>query len=250
MDKAKVKFKSPLTPNIDHTEKGSGPYRSGIAGDYKITAKDAQFTEVRADTVVHAKVGAVNADALQQAKSDGNLELTGATSEHPDGLWGTQGTLEAFYELAKNFHDAQDKHNKALKSGTPSFPEWTPIVKVGLNDIALEDGGIFDLGKNWQGSHFTHSKGQGGDFNRFKQYESQTGIDCDGGAVNLQIWYLQTLIELGKSKGHKWDCTDLGADSLLYNFSTENCRAGDIPTGKHSGPLIYVPPKLHLHVED
>ena len=246
--KAKVKFKSPLTPNVDQTAKG-GPYRSGIAGDYKITAKDWQFTEVSADTVVHAKVGAVSANALQRANSNDNLELTGATDAHPDGLWGMHTTLDKFEQLAKSFHDAQVKHNNALKTGTPSFQEWIPIKKLSLNDIALMDGGIFDLGQNWQGGHFTHSKGQGGDFNRFTEDEDKTAIDCDGSTANLQIWYLQTLVELGKNYG-KWDCTDLGEDSLLYNFSSEDCKAGNIPTGKHSGYFIYIPPKLHLHVDD
>jgi hypothetical protein len=266
----KVTFKPPLTGSIDHTQKdGSGPYKSGIAGTYWITARDVQIAAAPVSTMILAKIkgcdspGADPRNCLKLAEFNKVLTGVGATSEHPENFYGTPGTLKAFTELAEKFRAAQDKHNEALKSATPSFDEWKP-VKLSLNDIALRDGGIFDLGKNWGPSHYTHSKGQGGDFNRFTEFASKTGIDSDGSTVNLQIWYLQTLIELGKSKDHKWDCTDLGGSTSF--FSGYNCNNGQIPPiggaveqfqiqlGFHSCCLVgnfgYIPPLLHLHVED
>ena len=272
---AKVKFKSPLTGSVDHTEKGSGPYMSGIAGDYKITANDAQFTEVRADTTVHAKV----TPKLEPATFNTHLTGTGASPAHPDGHYGTHGTVTAFSSLAESFYNRQKDHNTALaackaalKGTWAGLSEW-PIVPLSVNDIALQDGGIFDLDKDWQPSHYTHSKGQGGDFDRFGASDPKTWedpdilrVDCDAKcicqpAVTI-IWYMQVLIELGKVYG-KWDCSDLGTSGYYPVFNPDACKTGEIPTGKFAAPLVmapkqgppgpaalYFPPKLHLHVED
>jgi hypothetical protein len=289
---AKVKFKSPLTGSVDNTKKGSGPYMSGIAGDYEITAKDAYLTEVRAGTTVHVKIKSCDEDAgdgkcLKQATFNTNLEkLRSNTSAHPEGSYLTPGTQTAFSSLADRFHKYQADHKTALAAckdalkGTPASQLVWPIVSLSVNDIALPDGGIFDLDKDWQPGHYTHSKGQGGDFNRFGASLPQTWengnivqVDCDA-KCNCQpavtiIWYMQTLIELGKIYG-KWDCSDLGAPSNSQTwrghypvFSPDKCAAGEIPTGKSvispvippfQGPPslvdLYFPPLLHLHVED
>jgi len=252
---AKVKFKSPLTGSVDYTTKGAGPYKIGIAGDYKITAKDAQFTEVRADTEIQAKV-----KDLKPATFDSNLEeLRGGTSAHPDGSFGTEGTLEKFTELAKAFHDYQILHNIALTGEYCKKKEW-PVVPASTNDIALPEGGIFDWNTTktpWRPSHQTHNKGGGGDFNRFGDYANKTRIECGGTTANLQVWYMQVFIELGKTKG-KWDCSDLGASGGYPMFSPDACEVGEIPTGEIRTPFVgpegpavlYFPPRLHLHVED
>jgi hypothetical protein len=129
-----------------------------------------------------------------------------------------------------------------------------------LNDIALPDGGIFDLMQEkpaWGPGHFTHSKGGGGDFNRFTDSMLKTGIECGGTTANLQVWYTQVMVELGKIYG-AWDCTDLGASKGPF-ITGPGCNDGDIPTGygfysmppTFAGPpQFYFPPLLHLHVED
>ncbi|MGC1650364.1 MAG: hypothetical protein WA741_31460 [Candidatus Sulfotelmatobacter sp.] len=252
--KAKVKFKSPLTGIVDHPRNGSGNYMSGIAGTYRITATDVQTTAEPASTEILVKVR-----DLERAKFGTKLTGTGATSEHPDNFYGRGATLSKFKEFAEKFYDYQDKHNKALTGQYCSKKTWD-IAKLSLNDIALKDGGIFDLMEKhpaWGPPHYTHSIGGGGDFNRFTDSGLKTGIECGGTTANLQIWYLQVMVELGKDYG-KWDCKDLGASSGTF-ITEQGCQDGDIPTGEGfysippgfaGPPAAYVPPLLHLHVED
>jgi hypothetical protein len=253
---AKVKFKSPLTGSVDHTKIGSGPYMIGIAGTYWISARDVQITTAPATTMILAKV-----KDLEQVKSGEKITVAGATSEHPEDFYGTKETLGKFTKLADKFREYQDKHNVALTGEYCKKKAWLPVVPVSMNDIALPDGGIFDLGKNWQPSHYTHSKGGGGDFNRFGD-SNKTRTECGGTTANLQVWYMQVLVELGKDYG-KWDCSDLGASGGYPMFSPDACAVGEIPTGESTTPLVmpgfqgpgaptflYFPPLLHLHVED
>ena len=116
---------------------------------------------------------------------------------------------------------------------------------MSLNDIALPDGGIFDLDSGWQPGHYTHNKGEGGDFNRFTDI-SGTGKDCNSTcictSVNKRTWLLHTLLELGEAYG-KWDCKDLG--------NPPGCATGEPPTSVGYIPAHpQYPHRLHLHVQD
>lgn len=258
---AKVDFKSPLTGSIDWAKYGA--YYSGIAGDYWITAKDAEFTEVRDSTLVLAKV-----DNLQEAPFDDDLVHSDPSSAHPEPFYGTPGTVGAFSQLAKAFHRAQDDHNDELAACGKK--KW-PLEPLSQNDIALPTGGIFDWHQTWSPSHSTHNKGEGGDFNRFgASVESswhKFGTECDGSMPSRLVWDMQILLDLGKDYGH-WDCSDLGASGGYPAFAPDACAKGEIPAvGEyvlplvapgHAGPptsfgrggIIFFPPDLHLHVED
>jgi hypothetical protein len=268
---AKVKFESPLTGSADYAKKkGGGPYLSGIAGSYWITARDLQISAAPVSTMITARV-----KDLQPATFDTNLvEVRGGTSAHPQGSYGTKGTVEAFSKLAERFNLLQILHNATLTGDRCKKLKAWPVAPASTNDIALHDGGIFDWRTTktpWRPSHQTHNKGQGGDFNRFGDYQNSTKTDCGGTAVNLQVWYMQVLVELGKDYG-RWDCADLGASGAdprdfernyrlggnIALFSPTACEAGEIPVGKMipgPGPWAppmwqYFPPRLHLHVED
>jgi len=268
--RAKVKFESPLTGSADYTKKGGAPYLSGIAGNYWITARDLQISAAPVSTMIIARV-----KGLQPATFDTNLvEVRGGTSAHPQGSWGTKGTVEAFSKLAERFNLHQILHNAALTGDRCKKLKAWPVTPASTNDIALPNGGIFDWRTTktpWRPSHQTHNKGQGGDFNRFGDYENSTRTDCGGTAVNLQVWYMQVLVEIGKDYG-QWDCADLGASGAdpqdfernyryggkIALFSPTACAAGEIPVGEMipgPGPWApptwqYFPPRLHLHVED
>lgn len=286
---ATATFKSPLIdpdqPDL-HDAAKIGSYKIGIAGNYRITAKDARLNEVRAHVMVLAAV-----KGLQPADLSGNL-IQGRgdakdTSHHPSGSSGTVTTLQHFTALANEFVAAQTKHNLQLKTcpGGPK-PQWLPLQKLQVNDIALPDGGVFDWhlegsGQHpatpWRPSHQTHNKGEGGDFNRFGAGEDNSGLnlddvgaaDCNGHLAIKQFWYAHTLLDLGTKYGH-WDCTDLQGKSvpaaandpaaIAWNPSLlggqVNLRLHHspgakwyCPQGDFSDPL-YFPPRLHLHVED
>lgn len=252
---AKVKFESPLTGFEDRARYGA--YKIGIAGDYKITAKDVQITEVRADTMVYAKV-----QGLQRATFDSNLTHSDPSSEHPEAFWGTKGTLTAFTKLAEDFNKYQTLHNVALKGCGKTG--W-PLQKLSMNDIALPTGGVFDWHQTWRPSHQTHNKGEGGDINHPWVDYDKKGVECgppsdprrDGDTVHLYDWYMQVLLDLAKKYG-RWDCTDLGGKQ--YDLSSYACAKGEIPEvgevinplppGYAGPPNSYFPPNLHLHVED
>jgi hypothetical protein len=260
----KVKFKSPLTGSIDWAKYGK--YYSGIAGDYKITAKDEQLTEVRASTTIAAEV-----KDLQPATFDSNMVQgrgdTSDSSAHPDGSYGIPATLSAFSNLANDFRKYQDLHNAALVGCGKK--KW-PIEPLSVNDIALPTGGIFDWQISqtpWRPSHQTHNKGEGGDFNRFGAPDpdnwKKMGTDCHGDTTVLLEWYMQVLLDLGRSYG-SWDCADLGASGGYPSFDPAVCAKGEVPEvgtvvtpivapgvyGPPPPPFIYFPPRLHLHVKD
>lgn len=262
---AKVKFESPLT---GEDSARYGTYKIGIAGDYKITAKDAQITEVRAQTIVYAKV-----QGLQRATFDGNLTHSDPSPKHPEAFWGTKGTLSAFTKLAEDFNKYQTLHNVALKGCGKTG--W-PVQKLSMNDIALPTGGVFDWHQTWRPSHQTHNKGEGGDINHPWVDYDKTGVECgppsdprrDGDTVHLYDWYIQVLLDLAKKYGH-WDCADLAGSLRLgptqpvrkiYDLSSYACDKGEIPEvgevinplppGYAGPPNSYFPPDLHLHVED
>jgi hypothetical protein len=236
---------------------------SGIAGDYKITAKDEQLTEVRASTTVVAEV-----KDLQPATFDSNLiegrRDSSDSSPHPDGSWGTPGVVQAFASLAKDFRYYQDEQNALLKEHgkqpwkSVNYPK-RDTEPLSMNDIALPTGGVFDWHQTWRPSHQTHNKGEGGDFNRFGASDrnnwDKLGIEFDGSSVVLLEWYMHVLIGLGKEYG-SWDCTDLGASGEYPLFSPDACAKGEIPVGEmvpgpgpwHPEPWDYFPPLLHLHV--
>jgi hypothetical protein len=254
----KVMFESPLT-GIKQTA-GYGKYEIGIAGDYKVTAKLARYPDTRATVKVLSRV-----ERLQMFQTAPGL--TGDTSNtvaHPQGSYATAGTFEAFKRLALDFQKQQGRHNDALvqcfKPFNPSNPltflvpplpdpRW-PVEPVDLNDIALPKGGIFDLDKDWKPSHFTHNKGEGGDFNRFgagdKLDPKRTRLDCDGSSVPLQWWWAHLLLGLGEKYG-KWDCKDL-------QLAGPNCVGpSPITSGTDKTPAgltNWFPHRLHLHVED
>ncbi len=243
--KIKFKYAAPLTGSVDPA--GYGTYNIGIGGIYKVTAKSIHFPEASSEpAAIESKV-----DGLKDGSGSTAYDLIGQTKVHKVNSYFSPGTLDAFGQLAADFSQTEQDHEQQLQQckkppAPPPAPWFAPPVKVSLNDIALPSGGIFDLDSDWQPSHSTHNKGEGGDFNRF-DWITGTGKDCDAtcactASVNKRAWLLHTLLELGESKG-KWDCTDLG--------NPPGCAQGEPPTsvGYITAHPQY-PHRLHLHVED
>src|SRR5437667_1537262 len=122
------------------------------------------------------------------------------TEAHPDGMYGTTGTLKAFQELAVDFSQYQDRHNRNLQKCNQ--PAWK-TRRVSVNDIALHWGGRFDADKTWRWPHQTHGRGHGGDVNHF--YEDGTVRECDGSSVRLDDWLTHVLLQLGEPMYGCWD---------------------------------------------
>jgi hypothetical protein len=236
----RITYGSPLTGVPDHA--GYGIYNIGIAGTYEIKAKTKDVLAATGQLAVMAKVdGLIGLPATY-------VHCCDTPGVHPVGTYGTPTTLSEFGSLASDFNQSQVDHNVDLQNCQNST--WGDPVPVSFNDIALPDGGIFDLDSDWQPSHFTHNRGEGGDFNRFTQIPwsgtangiPALGPDCNGPPIKRRAWLLHTLLSIGQTYG-KWDCKDLG--------HPPGCDQGDPPTS-----VAYItshpayPPLLHLHVQD
>jgi hypothetical protein len=261
---AKAKFKVPLT-GLDRATYNSKPgyYKSGIAGDYTIFAKDARFPTARDHVTIHAGIiGGTLVNATFGTKTTLQPGRSPDVS-HPAGYYGTTNTLKQFNALAVDFAAHQDAHNAQL--ATCNQLPWT-TRNLQANDIALPTGGVFDLGFNWAPSHQTHNRGEGGDFNRLgagasnKDLDFQDiGTECNGSKYIKQYWLMHLLLNRGNVYG-RWDCTDLsgGAPSESPTGLPQKKEQVNAKLGPYSGSNCiqgtsdpsYFPPNLHLHVDD
>lgn len=249
---AKVKFALPLTGNAQST--GYGSYKIGIAGDYRISARLASYPDAQASAMVMTRD-----PGLQPFEpAPGLTGDSSNTARHPHGSFATAPTYDAFRRLGADFKDQQERHNAALVTchalapgyaGPIPDPTW-PVRTVDMNDIALTSGGIFDLDGTWKPSHYTHNKGEGGDFNRFGAGQDGPNpnfarLDCDGSSVRLQWWWAHLLLGLGEKYG-SWDCKDLGLQAPCAAPAPITDATQPVPAGVNT----WFPHRLHLHVED
>lgn len=191
----------------------------GIAGVYEVKAKSVQFPESIATAPISVEIDGLN-ELL--ASPDAYYEVHGATATHPDGFNGTPGTLGAFQALAKDFSDAQNRHNLLLNQCKNKLTWKTR--KVSYNDIALPTGGLFDWKATWLYPHQTHGRGQGGDVNHF--YETGSVTDCDNNckckSVNFDSWLTHTLFSLAEPKYGHWDQSDLKQSPPMWHLHVED----------------------------
>ena len=78
------------------------------------------------------------------------MALVGMTNTHPINHFGEVGTIAAVNNIANQY--------AANYSGAAGYQV------VGVNDIALPGGGVFDLNSNWNSPHIRHDYGRAVDF--------------------------------------------------------------------------------------
>ncbi|MGO8855581.1 MAG: hypothetical protein ACLQO1_07700 [Steroidobacteraceae bacterium] len=234
----RIKYGSPLTGVPDHAVYGA--YNIGIAGTYKIKAKTTDKFAATGELAIVAKVDGLIALPANYVHCCDN-------SMHPDGTYGTPTILSEFGSLANAFYETQKAHNMELQNCQK--PDWGEPVPVSFNDIALPDGGVFDLDLDWmspKNGHYTHNRGEGGDFNRFTgiSWNGSTayGPDCNGPPIKRRAWLLHTLMSLGENYGY-WDCKDL----VLPPHCNPPTSVGSIKFPTEGSEY---PHRLHLHVQD
>lgn len=253
-----VKF---TPPHAGESGANYGSYESGVGGDYVIKARptNPKFKSSEAKLPIH----------VHPIPKLEVLERTGyyfvccpeEVEPHKANNYGASHTLQQFKALAKAFYDYQTTHNGTLQAC--QIPPWD-YYHVSFNDIALEDGGVFDLASNWKPGHQTHNKGEGGDINRFNDIsDSTTADDCivsptppHKKKIKLRQWLMHNLLELGKGYGH-WDCSDLHAGSPQHLTSAQcsNQENQELPMNTGLGHITnqqgqQIQDTLHLHVDD
>jgi len=104
-------------------------------------------------------------DLVELAGGSG-MVLTGATELHPSNHYATSLFLQKLSDLASSFHD-----------------QFKKVIFV--NDIALEDGGLFDIHGDWHTPHKTHNTGQIVDVNSTSMTKGE------------RVWFRNKCAELG-----------------------------------------------------
>jgi hypothetical protein len=119
-----------------------------------------------------------------------NYALIGTTPEHPLNHYG----ISAFNTGLANL--AADYHNR--------FPA---LDVIGINDMSLVRGGLFDIDANWQPDHMTHRKGRNADiranscFNRPNFIPDDTAVRmawldfCGQNGITCQLKFENTCRE-------------------------------------------------------
>ena len=190
----------------------------GLAGLYKVTATSKKFSDRQDSTMITVELKNLpmlpppqgqNYDICADSVYGCSKEGPWGTGDHPDSEYGTAGTIQAFQNVATDFWNRQGSHNDLLQHCEK--PPW-PQIKVSFNDIALPWGGLFDMNSTWKQPHKTHGRGQGGDFNHFKNNKCKNAngqvipcLSCGGATVNLDTFLWNVLKSTAQPKYGHWD---------------------------------------------
>lgn len=110
---------------------------SQISGEEKITAT-LQDTGEKVSKSIFIMVPALGPLAAGQFYA-----LTGSTGSHPDNHYGTNTTVSNIQVIARDYFENSEEG-----------------VKIGINDMSLIWGGLFDIDGNWVSPHSLHRIGK------------------------------------------------------------------------------------------
>jgi hypothetical protein len=132
----------------------------------ELTVKVPGLTEL-GTSLYYELVGAPN----NHAGTNDPCRTNPPTSLHYSNHYGTRAMLAAIDSIARNYNRLH------------------PGVRLRINDMSLEWGGLFDINNNWQRPHAEHREGKSADI-------GFSGIDRNGRCVErLQIVRLRRLID-------------------------------------------------------
>jgi uncharacterized repeat protein (TIGR01451 family) len=168
---AKIAFR----PGTDYITGGTGNCAGntrGIAGTYEatVTLTDPRFNDRKATQDIEVK----RSDFVNLPLGQHYVNQYDSRLLHPQGTSGTPATMSVIQLVANDFYNDQLAHNQAL---TEAGGQAWPVVPLGIIDISLQDGGLYDSGGTnvcaegqptvgfipWQIPHQDHLKGAGVD---------------------------------------------------------------------------------------
>ncbi len=94
------------------------------------------------------------------------FRLTGQTPAHRDNHWGSRNTTDTIQNVALDFF--------ALANAT-----------LGINDLSLKTGGLFDIAANWTTPHISHRTGTSVDIDRTACIDPALEGGCARGTVRV-----------------------------------------------------------------
>lgn len=112
---------------------------------------------------------------------------------HTANHYGTRTLRDAITAIARDYRKEFGCYRKTK--------ERLGFQPIGINDMALPYGGVFDIGRNWRGPHWTHHKGNSVDIRCSRHHtENSVIFDSDFRVINR---FLELCDKHGlESKGH------------------------------------------------
>lgn len=99
------------------------------------------------------------------------LRLTGQLPQHPDNHWGTPSTVNNVQLVALDY-----------------FADFG--ATLGINDLSLPQGGLFDIAGNWMPDHKWHRKGTSVDIDRVACVDPSLQGGCSRGTIPVDKNYI------------------------------------------------------------
>jgi hypothetical protein len=136
-----------------------------VSGSRSITVNVEGYPEYAIKKTVTVRV-----DGLRGLGASSGYRLTGQTTAHLLNHYGLSGTNSATAILANSY--------RTRKNAT-----------IGINDMSLDQGGLFDINGNWGTPHRSHRKGTSVDMDRCALVEGcpADAPDCDVSTITCTI---------------------------------------------------------------
>ena len=153
-----------------------------FGGQFEIKAR----TEYKGKTVETEKEITVRVPNLVELGGGPNYELVGAPSNHAGTNDSCRPTVPTSEHEAN--HYGTQAMVDALENIVDDYAQINAGVRLRMNDISLEYGGLFDTGNDWQNGHAEHRIGNQADV-------GDDGINEEGECVALNERDMKPVIE-------------------------------------------------------
>jgi hypothetical protein len=147
---------------------------AGGVGTCRVTYEPSEVSSVETLTATAAGFPGAQARVSVQVPGLTNLadvltnffRLTGQTPAHRDNHWGTTNALEIIQLVALDFFA-------------------TFGATLGINDLSLRTGGLFDIRGDWSPPHKSHRTGTSVDIDRTACFDPRLEGGCSRGTLNV-----------------------------------------------------------------
>jgi len=157
-----------------------------FGGQIELVAQ-AVITEavINPDTVVARDTLVVSISGFVELGAGPNYELVGTPGNHA----GTNDPCRAIPPASEHNdnHFGRQALVTAIQDIAAAHDSLYPAIRLRINDMSLENGGLFDIGNNWQTPHRSHRLGRSADI-------GFTGINQNNQCVNLNQRQLRNII--------------------------------------------------------
>lgn len=145
-------------------------------------------------------------------------------TKHPDNHYGTSGLQTAITRTVSDYYNEFGCYE------TPPDRNHRGWQKVGINDMSLEYGGVFDIKYNWRGPHYSHHKGNAVDI-RCKPDEDNSVIYFKNRPEKEQ-GIINRFLEMCESNGLPYAKFEYYRDPETGEMVNHHCHCGTSGDGE------------------